>query len=204
MSSATLRSRLTSASNGPAKPFRRPVSRLRPPGGGKGASELRKSAEALAAFCGPLRQRPVGFDSRLRAGSELPSDAGRSPRQSNERESAIVRPLEQGIALPCRVGLGPLSDTADKGGSDALVEFGPKRAFQRRHLLRRYAGGRSHRDICPAGAMRPTWPMAWSHRFEEVAAAGGMAAGRNEGRRRVSRRRRRASQAGGYARGTRM
>jgi hypothetical protein len=36
----------------PAKPFRRPLA----PSGGR-ASGLRKSAEALAAFCGPLRQR---------------------------------------------------------------------------------------------------------------------------------------------------
>jgi hypothetical protein len=38
----------------------------------------------------------------------------------------------------------------DKGGSDALVDFGPKRTFKRCDVLRCYAGGRSHRDFWAA------------------------------------------------------
>ena len=51
-----------------------------------------------------------------------------------------------------------------------------------RHLLRRYAGGRSHRgDICPC--REPSFharPMAWSHRFE-VCRGGGRRARRGGG-----------------------
>jgi hypothetical protein len=69
----------------PAKPFRRPLA----PSGGESvrAKEERGSPRGLL-WPATAAGSTAGFGRK--------ADAGRSPRQSNERESAIVRPLEQG------------------------------------------------------------------------------------------------------------